>query len=83
VLENQRYSSGDQLLLDGPSAVISDKIVRMPPPVPITDEDYRIVEESCRRLAARCQRKREIKEAARWERAADRIARARTPRCPD
>jgi len=41
VLEIQRYSSGDRLLLDGPSAILSDKIVRMPLPI----------EESCRRLA--------------------------------
>jgi hypothetical protein len=59
------------------------KIVRMPPPVQLTDEDLELAELACRANAARCRRKGAIEEAAHWERVADNIARARTPRCPD
>ncbi len=58
------------------------KIVPMPPPVQITDEDLEIVETACRANAARCRRKGAIEEAEHWERTADNIARARTPRWP-
>jgi hypothetical protein len=55
------------------------KIVRMPPPGRITDEDLEI-EASCRRLASRYRRKGAIEDAARWERVAERIKRARGAR---
>jgi hypothetical protein len=58
------------------------KIVRMLP-VHLTDEDLEIAERACRANASRCRRKGAIGEAAHWERVADRIARARTPRCPN
>jgi hypothetical protein len=48
-----------------------------------TAEDYQIVEQSRRRLAARARRKGEIAEAEHWDSKADEIARARTPRCPN
>jgi hypothetical protein len=60
---------------------MSAKIVRMPPPVVLTDEDLENTENACRRIAARCRRKSALQEAAHWERVADNIARARTPRC--
>jgi hypothetical protein len=60
---------------------MSDKIVRMPPPVQLTDEDLELVEQSCRRLAARYRRKGAIETAATFERVAANFARARTPRC--
>ena len=44
------------------------KIVRMPPPVQITDEDLEITETACRDNAARCPRKGAIEEAEHWER---------------
>jgi hypothetical protein len=56
---------------------MSDKIVRMPPPVQLTDEDLASAEASCRRLAARYRGEGKIERAARWERTAERIARAR------
>ena len=58
------------------------KIVPMPPPVQITDEDLEIAEDACRANAARCRRKGAIEEADHWQRIADNIARARTPRWP-
>ena len=57
------------------------KIVQMPPPVQITDEDLEIAEDACRD-AARCGRKGSMEEAVTWERTADNIARNRTPRWP-
>ncbi len=56
------------------------KILRMPPPVVLTDEDLKIAEAACRRLAARYRRKRDFETAASWEGMADRIARVRAPR---
>jgi hypothetical protein len=56
--------------------------VRMPP-VYLTDEDLDFAEGACRRIAARCRRKGAIEEAAHWQRVADNIARARTPRCSE
>ena len=40
------------------------KIVRMPPPVHITDEDLEIAEDACRANAARCRREGAIDRAA-------------------
>ena len=57
---------------------MSDKIIPMPLPVRLTDEDLRIAEEACRANAARCLRKGAIDEAEHWDRKADEIARART-----
>lgn len=68
-------------LLDGRCFAMSAKFVRMPPPVILTDEDLEITENACRRIAARCLRKGAIEEAAHWQRVADNIACARTPRC--
>jgi len=59
---------------------MSDKIVRMPPPVQLTDEDLEIAETACRDNAARCRRHGAIEETGRWERTADNIARRRTTR---
>jgi hypothetical protein len=59
---------------------MSDEIVRMPPPVQITDEDLEITETSCRANAARCRREGVIPEAAHWPRIADAVPRARIPR---
>jgi len=58
------------------------KIVPMPPPIQITDEDLEIAEEACRANAARCPRQGAIEDAGRWEQTADNIARTRTPRWP-
>ena len=58
------------------------KIVPMPPPVQITDEDLEIAETACRDNAARCRRKGAIEEAEHWERTADNIARSADPRWP-
>ena len=58
------------------------KIVPMPPRSPITDEDLEIAETACRDNAARCRCGGPIEEAAHWQRVADNIARARTPRWP-
>ena len=55
-------------------------IVRMHPPVQITDEDLEIVEVAFRDNAARCRRKGAIEEAQRRERTADNITRRRTAR---
>jgi len=60
---------------------MSAKIVRMPPSVVLTDEDLKLTENACRRIAARCQRKGATDEATQWQRVANNIARARTPRC--
>jgi hypothetical protein len=57
------------------------KIVRMPLPVVLSDQDLAISKAACRRIAARCRRQGAIDEAAHWQRVADKIARARTPRC--
>ena len=46
------------------------KIVPMPPPVQITDEDLEIVEVACRDNPARCRRKGATEEAEHWERTA-------------
>ena len=62
---------------------MSDKIVRMPPPVVLTDEDLAITEHSCRRLAARYRRKGDRETAHKWLRMAVRIRRARSLRCPN
>ena len=59
---------------------MSDKIVRMLPPVRITDEDLEIAETACRANAARCRRQGALEEAGRWEQTADNIARARAAR---
>ena len=53
------------------------KIVPMPPPVQITDEDLEIVDVACRDNAARCRRKGAIEEAATWTRLVEKIARRR------
>ena len=57
-------------------------IVPMPPLTQITNEDLEIAETACRDNAARCRRKGAIEQAASWERIADNIARAPTPRWP-
>lgn len=58
------------------------KLLRMPPPVQLSDDNLEIAETACRANAARCRRKGAIEEADHRERVADNIARARTPRCP-
>jgi hypothetical protein len=55
---------------------MSDKIVRRPPLVQITGEDYEIAIEARRANAARRRRKDEIAEAEQWERKAEEIVRA-------
>jgi hypothetical protein len=62
---------------------MSPKIVRMPTPVVLTYKDLEITENASRRNAARCLREGAIEEAAQWERVAENIARARTPRWPE
>jgi len=67
------------------------KIVRMPPPVQLTDEDLEITERACRSLARRYRRAAKgqivaavrdscLKHAAHFEMVADRIKRTRSAR---
>jgi hypothetical protein len=47
---------------------MSAKIVRMPTPVALTDEDLEITENACGRIAAQCRREGALQEAAHWQR---------------
>jgi hypothetical protein len=55
------------------------KIVPMPLPIHITEENLGIAETACRDNAARCRRKGAIEEAEHRERVARNIARAWAP----
>src|SRR5687767_13458816 len=67
ILHNPPHTVVDGLaLLDGRYAAMLAKIVRMPPPVQLTDEDLEIAQEACRANAARCRRQGAIEEAAMW-----------------
>ena len=61
---------------------MSAKIVRMPPPVVLTDEDLEIAEGACCGNAARCRRQGAIDDAAHWQRVSDNIARVMENRNP-